>query len=141
MENLQHASMELPLNRTNRELRSDNGPFNKHKIINTLLAELSMGKEEKTLVFGAINEVIAAETIKVLDDDLEGVSTRISYDASLEQLKIVIRPTKVHESHFPWLTEQLGILCTTLTLEEKLLLPVLPSPSKYCLFHLKSLTN
>lgn len=30
-------------------------------------------------------------------------------------------------------------LCITLTLQEKLLLPVLTSPSKYCPFHPKSL--
>ena len=58
------------------------------------------------------------------------ISTRISYDASLNEIRVVIMPSTIHESVPGWLSREVSywVLSGTLSAQLLDLLEILPSP-------------
>lgn len=118
-----------PVSVTTRELRYNNQPSTKHKILNLFTKEITQDRDERTLIFDGVDEVTAEEVIEELDR-VETVVKRVCYNSLLKSLKIVVMPNKVHECHLPWLVDDIKLYPQALTFSEKRKLRILASPRK-----------
>lgn len=128
---LPHENDNIPKPRFNntRELRSNDGPLTKHSILNKFIVESSRGEEEKTLNFEGVSGMVAEEVIRELDR-VEHIPKRITYNSLFKTLRAVVTPHKVHEVHLPWLIDEIKVYPQPLTLQEKVKLRILGSPSQ-----------
>ncbi|KAK9236492.1 hypothetical protein V1525DRAFT_213415 [Lipomyces kononenkoae] len=110
-------------------LRSDSNPtLSKNKLLNLILSELSNATDERVLEYQAVDIGTAHRVAEELDRLVENAPFRLSYDSLLQNLRVVIMPTELHDSHVPWFENSLAQMLVSgfLTIEEIVILERYP---------------
>ncbi|KAK9481637.1 hypothetical protein V1527DRAFT_486426 [Lipomyces starkeyi] len=129
-----HAKSQSPEIRDNSisgrvTLRSDSNPtLSKNKLLNLILSELSKATDECVLEYQAVDIRTAHGVAEELDRLAENAPFRLGYDSLLQNLRVVIMPTKIHDSHVPWFENSLAQMLVSgfLTIEEMVILERYP---------------
>ncbi|KAK9364823.1 hypothetical protein V1509DRAFT_613100 [Lipomyces kononenkoae] len=115
-------------------LRSDTNPtLSKNKLLNLILSELSNATDERVLEYkssmleqltGLLRSSIVVQrthhiAIRIFSHCHQ--TTRLGYDSLLQNLRVIIMSTALHDSHVPWFENSLDqmLVAGFLTIQEK----------------------
>ncbi|KAL1885381.1 hypothetical protein Plec18167_000874 [Paecilomyces lecythidis] len=89
------------------ELEGNETRPSNYTILNSILHKLSAVTEEETISYHNIDVETARDVIQELERTNEGRSLRLSYNSRLQELKLVLMSSPIHDSHQPWLNHRI----------------------------------
>ncbi|GAD95116.1 conserved hypothetical protein [Paecilomyces variotii No. 5] len=79
----------------------------RYTILNSVFHKLSDVTEEETLRYHHIDVETARDVMQELERSHEARSLRLSYNSRLQELKLVLMSSPIHDSHQPWVVHRL----------------------------------